>query len=249
MNELGRNGVRHVLNVLNGAKSCNPSWVLLHLSEFFRCFRAEQVLEWHPYFPLTPFGRSIHSLLTLLVIFAQFGCDEVLPPRDEPQQFLVTTAIGVDGALIYHGGALDGNGGALLLTAKNVYSEVLQGDERIRGNVDVWMRDFPDKRAAVLATKSNLTNPNLVRANLVTLGPDTTATLLKRWEHQVTAGTDSGHFFWQYVDSTEKFTPLGERYWESDPVHFVAEARIQIFKNVQAVKVKEFEFTVVYRRF
>jgi hypothetical protein len=198
---------------------------------------------------LTSFGRPIHSLFVVLIAFAQSGCDEVLPPRDEPQQFLVTTAIGVDGNLTYKGGAFDGNGGALLLTVKNVYSEVLQGEERIRGDVDVWMRDMPDKRAAIQATKSNLTNPNLVRANLVTLGPDTTATLLKRWEPRIMVGSDSGHFFWEYVDSTEKFTSHGDRYWESDPVHFVADARVQIFKNVQAVRVKQLEFTVVYLRF
>ena len=136
-----------------------------------------------------------------------------------------------------------------LLTVKKVYSEVLQDDERIRGDIDVWMRDLPEKRAAVQATKRDLTNGNLVRANLVTLGPDTTAALLKRWEHRVTTGADSGHFFWEYVDSTLKFNTRGEPYYESDPVHFVANARVQIFRNVQAVTVKQFEFTVVYLRF
>ena len=58
----------------------------------------------------------------------------LLPPRDEPESFLVTTAVGLDGIVSYRGGAFDGNGGALLLTVKNVYSEVLQGEERIRGD-------------------------------------------------------------------------------------------------------------------
>ncbi len=200
-------------------------------------------------------GSRMLLLRTILMYGGVFvavlasGCDEMLPPRDEPERFLVTTAVGLDGIVSYRGGAFDGNGGALLLTVKNVYSEVLQGEERIRGDVDVWMKDMPDKHALVQATKSNLTSPNLVRFNLVTLGPDTSATLLKRWEPRITAGSDSGHFFWEYVDSTQKFTALGKPYWESEPVHFVANARIQIFKNVQAVTVKQLEFTVVYLRY
>jgi hypothetical protein len=130
-----------------------------------------------------------------------------------------------------------------------VYSEVLQDEERIRGEVNVWMRDMPDKRADVTLTKNNLTNPNLVRFNLLTLGPDTTAALLKRWDPRITIGPDSGHFFWEYVDSTLKFTSHGDPYYESDPVHFVANARVQVFKNVQAVTLKQLQFTVVYLRF
>ena len=135
------------------------------------------------------------------------------------------------------------------MSVKNVYSEVLEQRERIRGDVDVWMRDMPDKRAAIRATRTDLTDPAIVHSNLATLLPGMTATMLKRWEHRVTAGSDSGRFFWEFVDSTLKFTQLGKPYYESDPVNFVAEARIQVFENVQAVKLKQLEFTVVYRRF
>lgn len=176
------------------------------------------------------------------------GCDESLPPREEPQQFLETSALGVSGTMSYRAGNLDGGGGSFIINVKNIYSEVLQDTERVRGDIEIWMRDMPEKRAAVQALKRDLTNPGLVFGNLLTLGPDTTATMLKRWEHRLTSGIDSGRFFWEFVDSTLKFVH-GEPYYESDPVHFVASARVQAFKHVQAVEVRRLEFTVVYLRF
>jgi hypothetical protein len=192
-----------------------------------------------------PFPFCVFVIVVSLLV----SCDETLPPRNEPRQFLVTSAAGVDGTLTYREGVFEGSGGTILMHVRNTYDEVLQEEERIRGDVEVWMRDMPEKRATIHATKANLTNPGLVYAGMVTLGPDTTASLLKRWEHRATVGSDSGHFFWEFVDSTLKVNSRGESYYESAPVHFVGNARVQIFKNVQPVTIRHMEFTVVYLRF
>jgi hypothetical protein len=189
--------------------------------------------------------RILSSLGIPIVLSFCLGCDETLPSRDEPRRALETSAIAVEGTVVIRGGVTDGLIGAFLMKVKNIYSEVLQGDEYIHGDVDVWLRDLQEQRTTVHATRSNLTNPNLVAAGLVTLGPDTTATLLTRWNHN----TGGGQPFWNFVRLTPKVTSGGEPYLESDPVHFVATARIQLFKNVQARMIGPFEFTLVYNVF
>jgi hypothetical protein len=153
--------------------------------------------------------------------------------------------IAVEGTVVIRGGVADGLNGAFLMNVKNIYSEVLQGEEHVHGDVDVWLRDLPERRTTIKGTKSNLTNPNLVAAGLVTLGPDTTATLLTRWNHS----TGEGQPFWSFVRLTPKFTTRGEQYLESDSVHFIATARVQIFKNVQTRIIGPFEFVLVYNIF
>jgi hypothetical protein len=187
----------------------------------------------------------VYSLGILIVLSFSLSCDETLPPRDEPRQALETSAIAVEGTVVVRGGVTDGLNGAFIMKVKNVYSEVLQGEEYVHGDVDVWLRDLPEQRTTVRATRSNLTNPNLVAAGLVTLGPDTTATLLTRWNHN----TSLGQPFWGFGRLTLKFTTRGEPYLESDSLHFIATARIQVFKNVQAKTIGPFEYTLVYNIF
>jgi hypothetical protein len=194
-------------------------------------------------------ASATRILVGLTVTSVLASCDEALPPRDEPQQFLVTTAVVVDGSVSYRNGFLDGLGGTLLLSVRNAYSEVLEQKERLRGDVEIWMRDLPEKRASVHTDGRDLTDPSIMHNNLATLLPGMSAVMLRQWEHRVSGGPDSGRFFWEFVDSTMKFTQNGEPYWESDTVHFLAEARIQVFENVQAVRVRQIAFGVVYRRF
>ncbi|MEK9136604.1 MAG: hypothetical protein AAB393_05730, partial [Bacteroidota bacterium] len=148
------------------------------------------------------------QFLFVLVACTQLGCDETLPPRDEPQQFLETRVHAIEGVAVFRNDVLESLNGTFFITVKNIYSEVLQAEEYIRGDVEVWLRDLPAQRAVVRATKRDLTNQSMVFGDLLTIGPDSTASFIKRWDHR----TSEGRPFWEFVNLTLKYTSRGEPY-------------------------------------
>jgi hypothetical protein len=85
-------------------------------------------------------------------------------------------------------------------------------------------------------------NNSIINANTITIGPDSAAFFLKQWSHMTTDSIP----FWQFVNLTQKWNSHGEPYLESDPVSFVAEASVQVFRNVQPERARPTEFTVTY---
>jgi hypothetical protein len=170
------------------------------------------------------------------------GCNEILPPRTDPQDFLETSVAVIEGAVTFRDSTTVDQVGSFFIRAKNIYSEVLQGGELIRADIEVWPKALPGEVSAVRATKSHLMNPGIVFGSVVTLGPDTSATLLRQWNHR----TGTGRPYWEFVPRTLKHNQRGEPYYEYDPIRFVARARVQIFRDTQPAIVGSFEFTLVY---
>lgn len=187
----------------------------------------------------------IEILLCLLFSFIYSTCDETLPARDEPQNFLKATARVDTGAVVFEGGVLQGLAGAFDVHVTNQYSEVLQAEELARVELDVWLRDAPDKRGKVIATKRDLQNQGIILGNQITLLPGVSAFFLKQWNHRTTDSVG----FWEFVRLTPKVNAHGDRYLESDPIPLVASGRAQVFKNVQPEKLPPMQFSIVYRIF
>jgi hypothetical protein len=55
--------------------------------------------------------------------------------------------------------------------------------------------------------------------------------------------------FWSYASMRRDATPAGEVFYESSPLTFEGTASVQVFKNVQPVKIPQFEFVLNYRVF
>ena len=106
------------------------------------------------------------------------SCDETLPPREEPRDFLVAT-IGLNpGPVVIRDTAGGASEGSFVLELKNLFDEVLQDSALVRGTIEVWLKNNPAQRRLIVCTEGDLSS-NVVRFGLATLGVDSTAKLTK----------------------------------------------------------------------
>jgi len=180
----------------------------------------------------------VYSLLGLLLAPV---CDELLPARDDPVDFLTADIAAIDGIVVIRGGQAVGLSGSFFLTVENLYDEVLQGEAQVKVDITVCMVSNTSRKAVVSFDEGELLNDWILSGGQITIAPDTTAKILSQWDHSTTEGTP----FWEFVQLTPKTTNAGEEYLESDPIRFIADASVQMFKNVNAEKTKliQFEFT------
>jgi hypothetical protein len=191
------------------------------------------------------FGRNVSFISFTLSIAFLVSCEESLPPRREPRDFLEASHVVSEAAVEIRDSMVQNTAGTFVVSVKNLYVEVLQEEEFARVDVDVWLRDSASQRANVVALKRDLTNQALVSGGLLTLRPNETATFLKQWSHKTTGGL----WFWEFVRLTPKVTPRGERYMESDSVRFLASGRVQLFKTRAPERLLPVQFTLIYRIF
>jgi hypothetical protein len=178
----------------------------------------------------------------LAILLSVVSCDESLPPRSEPQQFLQASYSVASGTVVVRNSAIVGLGGTFAIALKNIYSEVLQDAEFARVDLDVWLRDMPDVGCKVTATKNDLTDPFLIVGGQLTLRPNVSATFLKQWDHKTTAGRP----FWEFVPSRPRINQRGEEYLESDTLHFVTSGKAQLFKGKAPEVLRQTQFSLVY---
>lgn len=183
------------------------------------------------------------TILSCLMMFLLSTCEESLPPRNPPQDYLEATLTASSSAVEVRDSAVTGLGGAIVVSLRNIYVEVLQDSEFARVDVDVWMRDMPEQRVHVVATRRELTNSGLISRGLLTLRPNETAVFLRQWSHR----TVQGRWFWEFVPLTLKQPPVGPPYLESDTVHLVAEGQAQLFKGRGPERLARITFSTFYR--
>lgn len=184
-------------------------------------------------------------LPVLLLVVVISGCEESLPPRIQPEQFLASTISVRDTVVTIDDGVATTGGGAFFLGLTNLYEDVLDGQARVVGRVDVWLRDNPSRRATVVAGVSDILNPGIVVGNTATLRVDSTMKMFKQWSHR----TDANVPFWEFVRMSPMLTPGGIPYCQSDPVHMVARASIQLFEHTAPEFTREIHFSLVYKVF
>lgn len=197
-------------------------------------------------------GRSFEQRwfddFCLLVVFSfssLLGCDETLPSRDEPEEYLQTQFYVEAGTVILRDTVAEGGAGSFVLRVKNVYEEVLQDSAHVEARVEVWLKGNPDQKAIVVAKINSLVNNTIVRYGVLTLPVNVEAFIEKQWKHQ----TDSQIPFWRFVPVRHLVNSRGERYLESNPVSFVAKATVQLFKQRGIQRTGEVEFSLVYHVF
>jgi len=187
----------------------------------------------------------------LLLAVLQGGCDESLPPRSEPVEFLgAGLGVPTEPVIIHHGypgipswGEIHGATGSLQVSATNLHDEVLQESALIRAQLKLrWIADTAQQRLLTFGA-SDLDNWRMLRGQTLTIGVDSAATLVKSWDQRTNSGTP----FWDLVRLREMKTSKGVIYYESDSVRLVAEGWIQVFENVQPRKIGPIRFVLVYQ--
>ena len=191
----------------------------------------------------TCFRKSTASILSIILLGVFSQCDESLPPRTDPLQFFSVSFESIPGPVTMKGGEPQGGNGGFRFTMKNLHDEVLQGDARVQGIIDVWMKDHPTRRTRAIFTSKEIVNGTQY-AGFITIGVDSSLILQGQWSHVTTSDAP----FWQFVNLTQAFTNAGTPFCRSDPVQLVAQASFQIFKNVQPIRMR-IEFSMVYNVF
>lgn len=179
----------------------------------------------------------------LCAAVAGISCDESLPPRVDPEVVLVPSmALSGDVVTVDRGSVA--KGGTIVLSVRNVYDEVLSEKALIKGVVTLSLREFPDSGRTLLFGPTDLLTQGLVVGNTLTLRVQQVAELVQPWDHKTPGGTP----FWALgLHFFQRTTDKGEIYFESQPVHLVVHASVQLFERVQAQKLEPREFTITYQ--
>ncbi|MDH3252437.1 MAG: hypothetical protein OEM41_06560 [Ignavibacteria bacterium] len=187
------------------------------------------------------------GLYVLVAVFvsAFSSCTESLPVREDPEGVLQPLIAFQEGIITVRGDVLLGHNGAFDARLRNTYAEVLEGESRIQGTLQVWLRDRPEKKATLSITPLDLQNLSILNGNTVTLRPGADARFYKQWSHK----TDDGEWFWELVDTTGLATADSTPYADSDSVNVVAQVSLQLFEKVPARQSEPSEQTLLYRIF
>jgi hypothetical protein len=187
------------------------------------------------------------GLYAFIVVFVWTwsGCKESLPVREEPEGALQPLIEFQEGIITVRGSSLADLNGAFDARLRNTYPEVLEGTSRIRGTLQVWLRDRPEKKATLTITPLDLQNLWILNGNTVTLEPGMDARFYKQWSHK----TDDGEWFWELVDTTRLVAGDGTPYADSDSVNVVSQVSLQLFENVPARQSQPSGQTLFYRIF
>jgi len=130
---------------------------VLLLADFFCCFIS---------------NMRVSSTISLLISFLFSTCDESLPPRNEPRDFLQANYGVSEGAVEIRDSTVQNLAGTVVISVKNIYVEVLQEDESAHADIEVWLLDLPGQRGKIAAVKRDLTNQSLVVGGKLTLRPN-----------------------------------------------------------------------------
>ena len=188
---------------------------------------------------------------SLLFSFVVMGCDEALPPRNEPAKFLKASVhvrpnsivnVLIDSNIVNAPEVIRGSSGSLEISLKSFYNEVLEEKPYVKGKIDVWLTTQPSIRTSVEFTEANVDYPYIEPGGYLTLVPGDSVSMSKQWHHKA----DVGRGFWNYVQLRGRVDGSGRFYFESAPVRFTAVATMQAFENVPAEKSEPYEFELIY---
>lgn len=171
------------------------------------------------------------------------GCEESLPPREEPPDVLVP-AEGLTGTLVIVDLNRVQSGGNVWLSMTNTHDEVLSEEAAVRAFVQVRLREYPDSARLLTYGFSDVTSGGLIVGSTLTLPVKQAIAVMQPWDHKTVAGTP----FWQFGMPFRRLeNHRGEIYYESDTLHLVVDANLQVFKRVPAVHLPRREYAIVYQ--
>jgi hypothetical protein len=189
--------------------------------------------------------KWISSLLAIACWgFLGSGCDESLPPRSDPVNILQPSLIPPHEIIEMKDGVPIREAGAIIVSLKNIYTEVLQKEADVEVLVNVWMATSSEVHRTIRLTALHMGHPAM-QGNLLTLLPQDSARFVALWDQR----TDEGVPFWQYVHVTTKTGINDQTYQDSDPIEFVVQVSIRLFKNVQPRVSPPIHYTSTYRLF
>ncbi len=188
--------------------------------------------------------RSWRSALSAQLLFLLLlgGCDESLPPRNDPVQVLDVSMGGLVHEVVFDSLGVSRGQVPFRIRVNNVYDEVLQWEALIQGTLEIRFQTPQPLRAEITIDAGDLENRWVLANGLLTVGVDSGAVLSPRWSHEIPSGTP----VWRYLTMHRMMSPKGDIYYQSDSVETLVEGSIQVFKNVQPLKIAPIRWTFIY---
>jgi hypothetical protein len=191
--------------------------------------------------------RTLDYVSCIIVValgFAQLHCDEALPPRTTPERFLAAWHYLVGDTVVFRAGQRI-SGGVFRADFVNLHDEVLDGDENLGIDYELWLRDDPSVRAEFHVDASGLSDSRVLRGTQLTLLPRDTVGVLSNWNHR----DASGKPLWENVELIPRTTERGEPFLESLPVRIVIKGQLRTFVNTAPLRLPELQGTLIYQLF
>jgi hypothetical protein len=179
--------------------------------------------------------------IALLALLA--GCDESLPPRDEPLRIVRGSFGIVDTFVVVNDSVPIGTMGAFVSRVKNLYEDVLEDTALIQVDYTVELEEMPDTLITFRGTRKDLLNPEVLNGALVTILPDAEVVVRVRWPHYTNAGTPIWRLFPLHMGAD----PGGRIYYQSDDIPIRVSCSMRTFKRLPAIVQGPFRLLLVYR--
>jgi len=188
-------------------------------------------------------GLAAGLLVSALLPGLLAGCDESLPPRDDPVSYLAAWFSTQDHLIALDEYNIRLPRKVLRISLRNLHDEVLQDTANVRGDVILYLRDHPSVRKTFSWKEADIQTPGIVKGWIATIQPHQEFMLASDWDQM----SDRDQIFWKYGTYTKKIDANGRPYLESDSLYFVAEGHIQLFKYGPTVKAPTLTFGIMYQ--
>lgn len=194
----------------------------------------------------------VHMWVMCLALLAScgvvlFGCDESLPPRDDPTNLLHVVLLVQGGEYTFRYTQPFGfTPMSVAIQVSNDYNEVFEDSLYMRGTVEIWDTRRPNVRGSVNMRYSQVIPSYALNNGILTLEAGAQLTFTSQWSH-LTAGPGQTVPIWYGVDTTARLDPYGRIYYVTDTMYLGAQASVQIFRKAGSVRSNACVVPVVYR--
>jgi hypothetical protein len=175
------------------------------------------------------------------------GCEELLPPRTDPQNYLQMSFSGADGnvVLLEDLSMLSVVPGGFSVGVKNLHDEVLQAEEDIDISIGFHITASPSLGGSAHGDRNQLLSFRMLQHDLLTIEPESTALFFIQWDH-------AAYRLWEYpalVFHESPGNPVNIYWFDCEPIHITATGTAKFFENVAAVDLPETTFSISYQIF
>ncbi|MBN2355891.1 hypothetical protein JXO59_07245 [candidate division KSB1 bacterium] len=168
----------------------------------------------------------------VLVLICCLNCEEKLPARFVPPDTLSVSEFFADQ---YFDLAAGGHCLRIYLAVENIYHETLQDTARVRGQVRIWWKKYPEIIATLSLKNQYIIEPTPINGNYLTLDPGDKCHLRCLWPMLA----DDGRYVVDLMDFSDSLM-VNNLLW-AEPDTFLMKAQVQIFKPSGYVQSGEIE--------
>jgi hypothetical protein len=174
-----------------------------------------------------------------------YGCEETLPPRDDPQGVLQVSFEGAGGTVIMDSlSVLSTFLGGYFVRVTNLHDEVLQAEEEISIDVGFVVEGSSSAGDTIHGDRASIIDPTMIEmGDLLTIEPSETANFFLAVDHVQERLWEARGLTFHRVPAT----PSDETWFESQPITLLGEGWAHFFRGVAPVALSEMPLDITYR--